>query len=54
MLATAALGRWLPLAQTTELNLDLLESWKEPSTAVPVDARTRRRVTGWVDARAMR
>ncbi len=40
MLATAALGRWLPLAQTTELNLDLLESWKEPSTAVPVDART--------------
>jgi MFS family permease len=40
MLATAALGRWLPLAQTTELNLDLLATWKEPSTAVPVDART--------------
>jgi hypothetical protein len=40
MLATAALGRWLPLAQTTELNLDLLQSWKEPSTEVPVDART--------------
>ncbi len=40
MLACAALGRWLPLAQTEELNLDLLRLWKEPSTVVPVDART--------------
>ena len=37
MLACAALGRWLPLAQTEELNLDLLRLWKEPSTAVPVE-----------------
>jgi MFS family permease len=40
MLACAVLGRWRPLAQTVELNLDLLRSWKEPSTVVPVDART--------------
>ena len=40
MLACAALGRWLPLAQTEELNLDLLRLWKEPSTAVPVEPRT--------------
>ncbi|HET9032940.1 MAG TPA: MFS transporter, partial [Dokdonella sp.] len=40
MLGCAALGRWLPLAQTEELNLDLLRLWKEPSTVVPVDART--------------
>jgi MFS family permease len=40
MLASAALGRWRPLAQTQELNLDLLRTWKEPNTAVPVDART--------------
>lgn len=39
-LAGAVLGRWLPLAQTQELNLDLLRTWKEPTTAVPVDART--------------
>jgi MFS family permease len=40
MLASAALGRWRPLAQTQELDLDLLRTWQEPSTAVPVDART--------------
>ncbi|MCB1674976.1 MAG: MFS transporter [Halioglobus sp.] len=40
MLACAAFGRWLPLAQTEELNLDLLRLWKEPSTALPVEART--------------
>lgn len=40
MLACAALGLWLPLAQTEELNLDLLRRWKEPSTVVPVDGRT--------------
>jgi MFS family permease len=40
MLAGAVLGRWLPLRQTEELNLDLLRTWIEPTTAVPVDART--------------
>ena len=40
MLACAALGRWLPLAQTEELNLDLLRLWKEPSTVLPVEPRT--------------
>jgi hypothetical protein len=40
ILAGAAFGRWLPLAQTQELNLDLLRHWKEPTTVVPVDART--------------
>jgi MFS family permease len=40
MVAGAVLGFWLPLTQTVELNLELLRSWKEPSTAVPVDART--------------
>jgi Transmembrane secretion effector len=40
MLACAALGRWLPLAQTQELNLDLLLLWKEPNTVVPVEPRT--------------
>jgi MFS family permease len=40
MLACAALGRWWPLAQTQELNLDLLLHWKEPRTVLPVEART--------------
>jgi len=40
MLLGALLGRWLPLAQTEALNLDLLRTWKEPTTVVPVDART--------------
>lgn len=40
MLACTALGLRLPLAQTEELNLDLLRHWKEPSTVVPVDGRT--------------
>jgi MFS family permease len=40
MLACAALGVWMPVAQTKELNLDLLRLWKEPNTVVPVDART--------------
>jgi MFS family permease len=40
MLACAVLGVWLPVAQTKELNLDLLRLWKEPNTIVPVDART--------------
>jgi hypothetical protein len=40
MLVGVVIGRWLPLAQTTELNLELLRTWKEPSTVVPVDGRT--------------
>ncbi|WP_220486624.1 MFS transporter [Luteimonas sp. MC1782] len=40
MLACAALGRWLPLAKLTELNLDPLRRWQEPATAVPVQPRT--------------
>jgi len=40
MLACAALGRWLPLAQTEELNLDLLRLWKEPSTVLPIEPRS--------------
>ncbi len=40
ILACALLGRWLPLTQSGELNLDPLRLWKEPSTAVPVEPRT--------------
>lgn len=40
MLASVLLGRWLPLVQTEQINLDLLRSWTEPTTAVHVDART--------------
>jgi len=40
MLAGSALGRWLRIEQTEELNLDPLRSWKEPSTVVPVQPRT--------------
>jgi len=38
--ACAVLGRWLPLTQTEELNLDPLSRWKEPTTVVRVEART--------------
>jgi hypothetical protein len=34
------LGRWLPLAQSDQLNLDPLRRWQEPTTAVPVEPRT--------------
>jgi hypothetical protein len=36
------LGRWAPLSQAGELNLDPLRSqlWNAPSTSVPVDERT--------------
>jgi hypothetical protein len=36
------LGRWAPLSQAGELNLDPLRAqlWNAPATAVPVDART--------------
>ncbi|MGH8175761.1 MAG: MFS transporter [Steroidobacter sp.] len=40
MLVCAVLGRWLPLVQAEELNLDPLRRWKEPVTAVPVEPRT--------------
>jgi MFS family permease len=40
MFACAAMGRWQPLAQMMELNLDPLRLWKEPVTAVPVELRT--------------
>lgn len=40
LLASAALGWWLPLVQTAELNLDPLRTWTAPQTAVKVDART--------------
>src|SRR5690606_29239741 len=40
MLACAGLGRWMPLAQATWLNLDPLRRWQEPETAVPVGPRT--------------
>jgi MFS family permease len=40
LLLCAAIGLWLPLAQTEPLNLDPLRAWKEPVTAVPVEPRT--------------
>lgn len=40
MLCCAALGRWLPLAKPSDLNLDPLQRWQEPTTAVPVEPRT--------------
>lgn len=39
LIACMLLGRWLPLAQAGELNLDPL-NWKEPSTEVPIVARS--------------
>jgi MFS family permease len=40
LLACAVLGRWLPLAQAEELNLDPLRRWTEPVTAVPIELRS--------------
>lgn len=40
MIACAVLGRWLPLVQADDLNLDLVRSWKEPNTAVPIVPRS--------------
>ena len=40
MLTCALLGRWWPLAQSDQLNLDPLHRWQEPDTAVPVEPRT--------------
>jgi predicted MFS family arabinose efflux permease len=42
VLIGVALGRWVPLSQTGELNLDPLRAqmWNAPATSVPVDERT--------------
>lgn len=40
MLVCMLLGLALPLAQSTDRNLDPLRKFKEPATAVPVDGRT--------------
>ena len=42
VLVNVLLGRWVPLSQAGELNLDPLRTsiWNAPATAVPVDART--------------
>ncbi len=40
LVISAALGRWLPLRQAEELNLDPLRAWQVPKTAVPVENRT--------------
>ena len=40
LIACALLGRWLPLAQSGDLNLEPLRTWQEPSTAVPIVARS--------------
>lgn len=40
LLVCAVFGRWLPLTQASDLNLDPLRSWKEPVTNVPVEPRT--------------
>jgi MFS family permease len=42
VVASVILGRWVPLSQAGQLNLDPLRSalWDAPPTAVPVDERT--------------
>jgi MFS family permease len=40
LLGCAVFGRWRPLAQAEDLDLDPLRQWQEPVTAVPVDPRT--------------
>ena len=40
LLACAAMGFWVRLAQTEDLNLAPLRRWEAPSTAVPVEPRT--------------
>lgn len=37
---SAVLGRWLPLVQAEQLNLDPLRTFPAPTTAVPVDPQT--------------
>jgi hypothetical protein len=40
MVGCAVLGRWLPLTQSEELNLDPLRVWRAPPTAVDVQPTT--------------
>ncbi|MBL8269631.1 MFS transporter [Steroidobacter sp.] len=40
MLICTAMGYRLPLAETTDLNLDPLRRWQEPATSVAVEPRT--------------
>jgi MFS family permease len=40
LFTSAALGWWLPLRQSEELNLDPLRAWTAPATSVPVENRT--------------
>jgi predicted MFS family arabinose efflux permease len=40
LLLCVLIGRWLPLRQAEDLNLDPLGIWQVPQTAVPVEART--------------
>src|SRR5690606_31989924 len=40
LLASAAIGRWLPLEQSLPRNLDPLRQYREPETAVPLQPRT--------------
>lgn len=40
LLVCALMGRWIPMPQTEELNLDPLRTWQAPTTAVPVEPRT--------------
>jgi MFS family permease len=40
LLLNAVLGRWLPLSQIEQLNLDPFRPLHEPATVVPVDSRT--------------
>jgi MFS family permease len=40
MVGCAGLGRWLPLTQSEELNLDPLRVWRAPPTAVDVQPTT--------------
>jgi MFS family permease len=40
MFLAAAIGRWMPLSQADLLNLDPLQQWNAPETAVPVEPRS--------------
>lgn len=40
LVACVVLGRWLPIPQAGDLNLEPWRPWEEPSTAVPIVARS--------------
>lgn len=40
LLLSCLLGFWRAMAETADLNLELLRRWEEPDTAVPVEHRT--------------